>query len=435
VVNFPVSGLRLQKRFITALGILKAAAASANRDLGLLAPERAAAIVRAAIEVSEGSLHDHFVVDVFQTGSGTSTNMNANEVIANRALELLGKGRGERDLVHPNDHVNMCQSSNDVFPSTLHIAAHEAIKHDLLPALEDLHLSFKAKSQEFEKIVKAGRTHLQDAPPVTLGQEFGGYAAQFKHGMERLRCSAEAVRRLALGGTAVGTGLNAHPEFARLAIANISELVGSPFLEAENHFEAQSSLDRALELSACVRTLAIALLKVANDIRWLASGPRCGLGEISLPETQPGSSIMPAKVNPVICESTMMACVHVIGSDTAAALSAQYGNFELNTMMPVFAYNLLQAIEILTNAIRNFTRRCVDGIGANRDRCRELAEKSLAVVTALVPKLGYDRAAEVAKRAFEENRSIREVAEEMRLAPPEELGRLLDLELMARARL
>ncbi len=432
VLNFPVSGLRLPQRFISALGTVKIAAACANRDVGLLDPDRAAAIIGAATEVAEGTLYDHFVVDVFQTGSGTSTNMNANEVIANRALEILGKGRGERHFVHPNDHVNMCQSSNDVFPTALHISAHEGIKHELLPALEELSSTFERKSREFKTIIKVGRTHLQDATPVTLGQEFGGYAAQLNNGVARLRTSAGALRSLALGGTAVGTGLNAHPEFARRAIAKISELTGSPFVEAENHFEVQSSLDRALEVSGHLRTLAVALLKITDDVRWLASGPRCGLGEISLPETQPGSSIMPAKVNPVICESTMMSCVHVIGADTAVAQSAQYGNFELNTMMPVLAYNLLQAIEILTNATRNFSRRCIEGIVANEDRCREFAEKSLATVTALVPTLGYDRAAEVAKRAFQENRSVRAIAEKIGALSPEELDRLLDLVAMTR---
>ncbi len=432
VLNFPISGLRLPQRFISALGTVKVAAAFTNRDLGLLDPERAAAIVEAASEVAEGSLYDHFVVDVFQTGSGTSTNMNANEVIANRALEILGKGRGERQFVHPNDHVNRCQSSNDVFPTALHISAHEAIKHGLLPALEELSSTFDRKSREFEMIIKVGRTHLQDATPITVGQEFGGYAAQVNQGITRLRTSTGALRSLALGGTAVGTGLNAHPEFARGAIAKISELTGSSFVEAENHFEAQSSLDRALEVSGHVRTLAVALLKIANDVRWLASGPRCGLGEISLPETQPGSSIMPAKVNPVICESTMMACVHVIGTDTAVAHSAQYGNFELNTMMPVLAYNLLQAIDILTNVARNFSRRCIEGIVVNADRCRELAERTLATVTALVPTLGYDRAAEIAKRAFRENQSVRAVAEKMAALSQEELDRLLDLAAMTR---
>lgn len=432
VLNFPVSELRLPQRFISALGAVKVAAAFANREVGLLDPERAAAIIRAATEVAEGTLYDHFVVDVFQTGSGTSTNMNANEVIANRALEILGKERGEGRFVHPNDHVNMCQSSNDVFPTALHISAHEGIRHDLLPTLDELSSTFERKSREFAETIKVGRTHLQDATPVTLGQEFGGYAAQINQGAARLRTSAGVLRSVALGGTAVGTGLNAHPEFARRAIAKISELTGSPFVEAENHFEAQSSLDRALEVSGHLRTLAVTLLKVANDVRWLASGPRCGLGEISLPETQPGSSIMPAKVNPVICESTMMACVHVIGADTAVAHSAQYGNFELNTMMPVLAYNLLQAIEILTNATRNFSRRCIEGIEANEDRCRELAEKSLATVTSLVPKLGYDCAAEIAKRAFQENRSVRAIAEKIGALSPEELDRLLDLVAMTR---
>ncbi len=433
LLNFPVSGLRLPTCFIAALGTVKVAAALTNRDLGLLDSERAAAIAEAATEVSTGELYGHFVVDVFQTGSGTSTNMNANEVIANRALEMLGKRRGERHFVHPNNHVNMCQSSNDVFPTALHISAYEEIKHGLLPALQELCSALDQKSLEFEKTIKAGRTHLQDATPITLGQEFGGYAAQLSHGAERLRSSADGLCSLALGGTAVGTGLNAHPEFARRAIAMISDLKDSPFFEASNHFEAQASLARAIEVSGHLRTLAVSLLKIANDIRWLASGPRCGLSEISLPETQPGSTIMPAKINPVICESTMMACVHVMAADTAVAHSGQYGNFELNTMMPLLAYNLLQAIEILASAARNFSRRCVVGILAHEERCRDFAERSLATVTSLVPTLGYDRAAEIAKRAFGENRSIREVVEKMGVLPPGELDRLLDLEAMTRA--
>jgi fumarate hydratase class II len=432
VLNFPVSALRFSERFISALGMIKVAAAHTNRVLGLLDSERADAIIRAGLEVVSGSLYPHFVVDVFQTGSGTSTNMNANEVIANRALEMLGKDRGERGFIHPNDHVNMCQSSNDVFPTAIHVSAYEGIKHALLPALEELRASLEGKAGEFNTVIKAGRTHLQDATPVTLGQEFAGYSAQIEHGMRRLELSASGLCRVALGGTAVGTGLNAHPEFATRAIAKLSELAGSPYTEAENHFEAQSSLDAALDVSGQLRNSAVALLKIVNDIRWLASGPRCGLGEISLPETQPGSSIMPAKVNPVICESTMMTCVHVIGSDTVVAHCGQHGNFELNTMMPVLAYNLLASIDLLANAIRNFSQRCVAGITANEAHCRELAEKSLATVTALAPAIGYDTAAQLAKRALQENRTVRQVAEEMNVLPKEELARLLDLVAMTK---
>ena len=432
VLNFPISTLRFSPRFVAALGMIKAAAAHANRDLGLLDPERADAIVKAAMEVASGDLYAHFVVDVFQTGSGTSTNMNANEVIANRALEILGRSRGERHFIHPNDHVNMCQSSNDVFPTAIHVSAYEAIASVLLPALEELRASFEAKAGEFERFVKAGRTHLQDATPVTLGQEFAGYSTQVNNWMKRLRSSAAGLCRVALGGTAVGTGLNAHPEFARRALARLSELAGHEFVEAENHFEAQASLDAALDVSAQVRNIANAMLKILNDVRWLASGPRCGLGEVALPEVQPGSSIMPGKVNPVICESTMMACVHVIGGDTVVALGAQHGNFELNTMMPVVAYNLLSSIEILGNAIANFARRCVDGIVADEARCRDFAEKSLAIVTALAPDIGYDQATRLAERALRENRTVREVAQEIGVLPKERLHELLDLIAMTR---
>ncbi len=432
VLNFPVSQLRLSKGFIAAVGTIKVAAAQANMELGLLDRERGDAIVKAGKEVIDGTLYRHFVVDVFQTGSGTSTNMNANEVIANRALEVLGKGKGDRGFVHPNDHVNNCQSSNDVFPSAIHISAHEAIKKQLVPALKELAAVFESKSKAFANVIKAGRTHLQDATPITLGQEFSGYASQLRHGVERVEHSSKRLLQLALGGTAVGTGLNTHPEFARAAISNIASMTGSPFVEAENHFEAQATQDAAVEVSGQLRTVAVSLMKIANDVRWLSSGPRCAVGEIYLPEIQPGSSIMPAKVNPVVCESVMMACAHIMGNDTTIAVCGQHGNFELNVMMPALAYSLLEAIELLASAANNFNKNCVSGITANEERCRELAEKSLATVTSLAPKIGYDKAAELAKRAMKEDKTVRAVAQEMKLLPEAELARLLDLMAMTK---
>jgi fumarate hydratase class II len=432
VLNFEVSTMRLPQSVIGAIGTIKMAAAHANMKLGLLDKERGEAIVAACKEVVDGTLYRHFVVDVFQTGSGTSTNMNANEVITNRALEILGKGKGERGFIHPNDHVNNCQSSNDVFPSSIHIAAYQAIHERLVPALKELHETLSAKSREFASVIKSGRTHLQDATPITLGQEFSGYASQIKHGIERVQRASKALQGLALGGTAVGTGLNTHPEFAATAIAKISELTGHAFFEAENHFEAQATQDAAVEVSGQLRTLAVSLMKIANDVRWLASGPRCAVGEIYLPEIQPGSSIMPAKVNPVICESVMMACAHVMGNDATVMVCGQHGNFELNVMMPALAYNLLEAVELLANTARNFNRKCVSGITANEERCRDLAEKSLATVTSLAPKIGYDKAAELAKRAMKEDKTVRQVAREMNLLPESELERLLDLMAMTK---
>jgi fumarate hydratase class II len=427
-----VSDLRLPRSFISAIGTIKLAAAKANMSLGLLDNERGDAIVKAAQEVVDGSLFKHFVVDVFQTGSGTSTNMNANEVIANRALEIVGKGKGERGFIHPNDHVNNCQSSNDVIPTAIHVSAYVGIAESLIPALQELHDTLAAKSKEFASLLKTGRTHLQDATPITLGQEFSGYASQIKHGIERIRGAAKGLLGLALGGTAVGTGLNTHPEFAATAIKHIASSTGHNFYEAENHFEAQATQDVAVEVSGQLRTVAVSLMKISNDIRWLSSGPRCAVGEIYLPEIQPGSSIMPAKVNPVICESVMMACAHVMGNDTTIAVCGQHGNFELNVMMPALAYNLLEAIELLANTARNFNRKCVSGITANEERCLDLAEKSLATVTSLAPKIGYDKAAELAKRAMKEDKTVRQVAREMKLLPEAELERLLDLMSMTK---
>ncbi|PZN09478.1 class II fumarate hydratase [Thermaerobacter sp. FW80] len=425
VENFPISGIRFPRPFIRALGLIKRAAAETNAELGLLDRRIADAIVQAADEVIEGKLDDHFVLDIFQTGSGTSTNMNANEVIANRAIQILGGELGSRS-VHPNDHVNMGQSSNDVIPSAIHIAALEQIERKLIPALEALRQALAEKAKAFDDVIKIGRTHLQDATPIRLGQEFSGYASMVEHGLRRLRAVREHLAELALGGTAVGTGINTHPEFPRRTIARIAEATGLPFREAENHFEAQGSRDAVVEASGQLRTVATSLMKIANDIRWLGSGPRCGIGEILIPPTQPGSSIMPGKVNPVMSEMLMMVCAQVIGNDTAIAVSNTHGNFELNVMMPVMAHNLLQSIEILANGVATFTERCVRGIEANRERCEALIEGSLAMVTSLVPRLGYDTAAEIAKEAYATGRTVRQLVLEKGLLSEEEAARLLD---------
>jgi fumarate hydratase class II len=423
--NFPISGRGLPPSFIHALGHIKAAAAIVNRDLGLLAADKAEAIRQAAEEVAAGQFDDQFVVDVFQTGSGTSTNMNANEVIANRATVLLGGQMGSK-LIHPNDHVNMGQSSNDVIPTAIHVSALSALTGELLPALADLSASLWQKARAFDDVVKIGRTHLQDATPIRLGQEFSGYASMVDHNRRRLEEAGHGLEELAIGGTAVGTGLNTHPEFGRRMADVLSRRLGLPFREAENHFEAQGAKDAAVQLSGTLRTLAVSLFKIANDIRWLASGPRCGIGEILLPETQPGSSIMPGKVNPVIAESLMMVAAQVMGYDATIAICNQNGNFELNVMMPVLAWDLLDGIHILASACRNFKERLVDGIEANRERAYALIEGSLAMVTVLAPEIGYDRAAAIAKEAYHSGRTVREVALAEKVLPPEELERLLD---------
>ena len=432
VLNFPVSGMQMPRSFVKAVGVIKYAAAIANAELGLLAPELTEAIKEAAKEVASGEHYEHFVVDVFQTGSGTSTNMNANEVIANRALEILGHARGERGAVHPNDHVNMSQSSNDVIPTAIHISALLSVRETLLPNLEKLSEAFGKKSEQFKDVVKSGRTHLMDATPVTLGQEFGGYKAQIDAGIKRISDSLARVAELALGGTAVGTGLNTHPEFAKKAIAEISSFTGAEFQETKNHFAAQASQDPIVELSGQLKVLACSLMKIANDIRFLSSGPRCGLGELRLPEIQPGSSIMPAKVNPVICESVMMVAAQVVGNDACITTSGQHGNFELNVMLPVIATNILQSVELLANASDNFVNRCIDGIEANEERCREYADRSLATCTSLAPKIGYDVAANLSKRALKENRTVRELALEEKVLPEDELERVLDLMAMTK---
>jgi fumarate hydratase class II len=389
IENFPISPLRIPRSVIRAMGMIKRAAASVNHALGLLDKKQADAIIEAATEVIEGGLDEEFPVDIFQTGSGTSTNMNTNEVISNRATELLGGVRGSK-LVHPNDHVNLGQSSNDVIPTAIHIAASETIHRQLLPALTRLHSALDRKGREFDGIVKIGRTHLQDATPVRLGQEFGGYARQIELGIGRMKRAQAALSEVALGGTAVGTGLNCHPDFSSQVVTIISRETGCPFIEAANHFEAQSSQDSLVEVSGALRTLAVSLMKIANDVRWLGSGPRCGLGEIHLPETQPGSSIMPGKVNPVIAESVTMVCAQVIGNDLTVTIGGQAGNFELIVMLPVMAYNLLQSIELLAAASNNFVAKCIEGITANEERCKSLIEQSLAMCTALAPEIGYD---------------------------------------------
>jgi fumarate hydratase class II len=425
VENFPVSGIGFPPKFIRALAVIKHAAASANRDLGLLDAKTADAIHRAAGEVMEGKLDKEFVVDIFQTGSGTSTNMNANEVIANRALEFLGKERGSKG-VHPNDHVNMSQSSNDVIPTAIHVSALEAIEKELLPALGALHRALKKKSEDFDRIVKIGRTHLADATPIRLGQEFGGYARQIELGIERIQEASRGLEELALGGTAVGTGINVHPQFPPKTIKKISEMTGLNFREAKNHFEAQAAKDAVVQVSGSLKTLAVSLTKIANDLRWLSSGPRCGIGEIGLPDTQPGSSIMPGKVNPVMCESVLQVAAHVIGCDATITICGQAGNFELNVMMPVMALRLLEAITFSASVVQAFTEKCVVGIEANKQHCEEMIEKSLAMVTALAPVIGYDAAAKIAKESFTTGKTVREVALAHKVLPPEKLAKTLD---------
>ena len=423
-LNFPISGRRLPRPFIRALGLIKGAAARVNADLGLLDAKIADAIQTAAREVAEGKLDEHFVVDVFQTGSGTSTNMNANEVIANRATEILGGERGSK-LVHPNDHVNLCQSSNDVIPTAIHLSALLEIEERLIPALDRLDAALDAKAEEFWPVVKTGRTHLQDATPIRLGQEFRGYAGQIERGIRRLRRSQEELSEVALGGTAVGTGVNTHPEFATRVCAVLSEELAVTIHETENHFQAQSTLDSVLETSGSLRTVAVSIQKIANDIRWLGSGPRAGLGELALPEVQPGSSIMPGKVNPVIAESVIQVVAQVIGCDAAICQAAQGSYFELNLMMPVAANNLLEAIQLLAAASDNFTEQCVKGLQAT-SRGPEIVERGLMLATALAPVIGYDAAAEIAKEAAKTNRTIREVAREKTQLSEADLNRLLD---------
>ena len=427
--NFPISELRKPRRFVEALGAIKLEAANTNHELGLLDEEVKNGIVEAAEEVVEGSLDNQFVLDVFQTGSGTSTNMNANEVISNRAIQILGGELGSKEPVHPNDHVNMGQSSNDVVPTAIHLSALISIKEDLLPALEKLQGALEDKSREFDEVVKTGRTHLQDATPIRLGQEFKGYAGQVQRSIGRVRKAQEDLTEVALGGTAVGTGVNTHPEFAGKVCERLSERFGVEVRETENHFQAQSAMDGTVFVSGALKTVAVSLMKVANDIRWLGAGPRANLAEIALPEVQPGSSIMPGKVNPVIAESTMMVAAQVIGNDATIALAGQGGNFELNTMLPLIAYNLLQSIDILGGAAANLANQTVVGLEAT-ERGPELVEKGLMLATALAPEVGYDKAAEIAKEAFKTGKTIREIAREQTDLSDEELDEVLDAKKM-----
>ena len=425
VENFPISGLRFGRPFLRALGLLKSAAAAANLQLGQLPPDIAEAIGHACEEVIAGDHDAAFVADIFQTGSGTSTNMNANEVIARLATRILNRP------VHPNDHVNRSQSSNDVIPSAIHVAAAEEVRRELMIAMAQLSEALSQKAAQFADVIKIGRTHLQDAVPMRLGQEFSGYARQVEASLERIHAALDGIYELPLGGTAVGTGLNAPPGFAAAAIHALAERTRLPFREARNHFEAQAAKDAVSFLSGALKTHAVALTKIANDIRWLGSGPRCGIGELKLLAVQPGSSIMPGKVNPVIAESVLMVAAQVVGYDAAITWCCAGGNFELNTMMPLIAYDLLQAIGLLTRATRNFQLRLIDGIEADRERARAFVENSLAMATSLAPEIGYDKAAALAKEAYESGQTIREIAREKSGIPEQRLNQLLDPERQA----
>ena len=431
--NFPISDLRFGRRFIEAVGLVKAAAAKTNAAMGLLDERRADAIAAAAEAVARGEHDDQFVLDIFQTGSGTSTNMNANEVIAALATRALGGEQGAKagdDVVHPNDHVNMGQSSNDVIPTAMHVAARVAIEQELVPALEAFHKSLTAKASEFDDVVKSGRTHLMDATPVRLGQEFGGYAKQVEKGLQRVRYAAGELEELALGGTAVGTGINRPVGFPEQTIARLSEATGIGFREAEDHFEAQAAKDAYVMAAGALNTLAVSLVKIANDIRHLSSGPTSGLGEIQLPAIQPGSSIMPGKVNPVMSEALMMVAARVMGNATTITVGGQHGNFELNVMMPVMTHALLESIQILAGGLDAFRLNCLDGITANRERARELLEKNPSIATALNAEIGYDQASVIAKKSAKENRSVRDVLLEMDLVPADRIDSVLDVRSM-----
>lgn len=430
VENFPVSGWRFPRSFIRALALIKKCAAQVNMELGFLDKTIGEAVGRSAAEAADGKWDDQFPVDIFQTGSGTSTNMNANEVIASRANELLGGQRGAKSPVHPNDHVNRGQSSNDVIPTAIHVAALESLVKELVPALGVLRAALEEKAIAFDGILKIGRTHLQDAVPMRLGQEFGGYASQVAHGIQRLKNCIPHLAELALGGTAVGTGLNANPAFIEKVIQKLGAETGLPFVGAPSRFEALAARDACVETSGALKTVAISLMKIANDLRWLSSGPRCGIGEIELPSLQPGSSIMPGKVNPVIPEAVAMVCAQVIGADVAITVGGQSGNFELNVMKPMIAHNLLSSMTILANVSRLLADRCVKGIQANKDVAEGFIEKSLAMCTALAPKVGYDKAAEIAKEAYASGKTVRQVALEKKILTEKELETLLDARAM-----
>jgi fumarate hydratase, class II len=424
--NFPISDLKLPIPMIKALGTIKRSASIVNHSLGFISSDIKDAIISASDEVIAGKFNNQFIVDIFQTGSGTSSNMNTNETIANRASEIMGGKIGERFPVHPNDHVNFGQSSNDVFPTAIHVSANIEVQNSLIPALEKLLKSLENKANEFDSVMKIGRTHLQDATPIRLGQEFSGYAQMVKNAISRLKNAQLLLSELAQGGTAVGTGINTHKEFGKRIAEEISLFSGVKFKEAENHFEAQASQDAAVELSGALKTIAVSLSKIANDIRWLGSGPRAGLGELILPAVQPGSSIMPGKVNPVICEAMIQTCAQVIGNDLAITLGGQGGFFELNLMLPLIAHNLLQSIQILSNASIMFTEKLVNGLIADEKKCNNYIEGSLAMCTSLAPVIGYDKAAGIAHKAFESGKTVREIALEEKILSEDELNKLLD---------
>ena len=426
VENFPISGIPISKSMIQALGKIKRSAAIVNNELGLLDGERKNAIVQAADEIIEGKFYSQFPIDIYQTGSGTSSNMNCNEILSNRASEIMGGVIGAKDPVHPNDHVNLGQSSNDVIPTAIHIAANTMLEEELIPALQKLADELDKKAIEFSDIVKIGRTHLQDATPITLGQEFSGYTQMVKNGIKRIQNAQGFLSELAIGGTAVGTGINTKAQFGSLVAKEISRFTGISFIEASNHFEAQGAQDAAVETSGTLKTVAVSLSKIANDIRWLGSGPRAGLGELILPAVQPGSSIMPGKTNPVICEAMIQGCAQVIGNDMAITIGGQGGVFELNLMLPLIAHNLTNSITILSNSTNIFTEKLITGLKANKEKCAGYIEGSLAMCTSLAPVIGYDKAAQIAYKAFNSGKTVREIAMEDNVLDKDKLDEILD---------
>ena len=426
VENFPISGIPISKSMIQALGKIKRSAAIVNNELGLLDGKRKNAIVQAADEIIEGKFYSQFPIDVYQTGSGTSSNMNCNEILSNRASEIMGGVIGAKDPVHPNDHVNLGQSSNDVIPTAIHIAANTMLEEELIPALQKLAYELDKKVIEFSDIVKIGRTHLQDATPITLGQEFSGYTQMVKNGIKRIQNAQGFLSELAIGGTAVGTGINTKAQFGSLVAKEISRFTGISFIEASNHFEAQGAQDAAVETSGALKTVAVSLSKIANDIRWLGSGPRAGLGELILPAVQPGSSIMPGKTNPVICEAMIQGCAQVIGNDMAITIGGQGGVFELNLMLPLIAHNLTNSITILSNSTNIFTEKLITGLKANKEKCAGYIEGSLAMCTSLAPVIGYDKAAQIAYKAFNSGKTVREIAMEDNVLDKDKLDEILD---------
>lgn len=428
--NFPIGTERMPQELIQAFALLKKACALTNQELGLLDADKASLIVRAADDIMEGRLDDEFPLVVWQTGSGTQTNMNLNEVIANRAIELAGAIKGSKSPVHPNDDVNCSQSSNDTFPSAMSIAAVMQIHHVLIPGLTALRTALGQRQDEFQNIVKIGRTHLMDAVPLTLGQEFSGYVQQIDSGIARIRTSVSSISELAIGGTAVGTGLNTHPDFADRCAAKVAELSGQAFCSAPNKFEALAAHDAMVALSGSLKTVAASLMKIANDIRWMASGPRCGLGELAIPANEPGSSIMPGKVNPTQVEALTMVCAQVMGNDVTVTIAGASGNFELNVFKPVIAYNILQSIRLLGEAAQSFATRCVDGLAVNQDQISSNVQNSLMLVTALNRHIGYDQAAKIAKKAFDENKTLKESAIELNLCTAQEFDRIVRPEAM-----